>query len=97
MVFILVDVGAPERDFVLPNENWRCIVEEVGDAGFLPVNVAELIGYHLCTPLSTDYAHKIASFIASQPESKFLSDRFTKVEFDRLIAFLKQSKGIEVC
>lgn len=44
MVFILVDVGAPERDFVLPNENWRCIVEEVGDAGFLPVNVAELIG-----------------------------------------------------
>lgn len=97
MVFILVDLGPLKRDFVLPNQDWSCIVEEVQGAGLLPDNVAELIRNHLCTPLSPDDTHTIASFIASQPESKFLSDRFTADELDRLIAFLKQSKGIEVC
>lgn len=97
MVFILVDSGDPARDFILSNAEWRGIVEVIRSAKILPYSVAETLGDHLCTPISYSDTHKIAALIGSQSEPKFLSGRLTRDELDRLVAFLQNSRGIEVC
>ena len=97
MTFILIDLADDEANLQLANRTWRPFAEEIKRAGLIRGERADMLSYHLCTPISIAEAKAIAAYFDVAVRSGRLAPGLNSNDAAKIAAFAGASSGFEVC
>ena len=97
MTFILVDLAEKQNDLQLPNRDWRWVAAEINRRGFVSAPRAETLASHLSTAVYPTEAEVIAGHLTGLLQSGTLPKGIAPDTISKVVNFLTESSGFEIC